>query len=94
MKYEFAIKKNLLNSGEYLLTPVFRIKSTRFSPFKNKWERIVKIYDDFILMDLDTPPILTQQECEDHIMGYKNKLEIDSKNKVKTEEIQIVEVVQ
>ena len=74
--YEFAIKKNVLNSGKTILTPVCRIKSKlgRFNIFPNEWLRITNIYDQYILMELDWIPELTYKECELHIKGYQQIL--------------------
>jgi hypothetical protein len=74
-KYEFAIKKDTLNSGKVVYTPVCRMKAlfgNKFFP--RKWERITRIYNDYILMDLDFIPDLSYQECEEHIHAYQNKL--------------------
>jgi hypothetical protein len=74
-KYEFAIRKAVLSSGKTTYTPVCRKKTSITNLLiPNPWERIVKVYDDYILMDLPFTPNLTYQECEEHIIGYQNKL--------------------
>ncbi len=70
-RYEFAIKKDSLNSGIIIYTPVCR-KKAKLIPYP--WERITKIYDNYILMDLNFVPDLTYEECEEHIHGYQQKL--------------------
>lgn len=80
--YEFAIKKDILNSGKVIHTPVCRKKSKfgRFIP--NPWERITKIYDEFTLMELNFTPKLTQEDCEQHIAGYQQVLKQSVENNV------------
>lgn len=75
-KYEFAIKKDVLNSGKTIFTPVCRKKFLlgRFNIFPNPWERITKIYDQFTIMELHFIPELTYIECEEHIQGYQETL--------------------
>lgn len=76
MKYEFAIKKDTLNNGSIIYTPVCRKKNIldKINIFSNPWERIVKIYDQYDIMDLPFVPILTYEECKDHIQGYQDHL--------------------
>ena|SRR5688572_20999311 len=75
-EYEFAIKKDVLNSGKTIHTPVCRKKSKlgRLNIFPNPWERIVKLYDKYVLIELDWTPSLTYQECEEHIHGFQLSL--------------------
>lgn len=73
-KYEFAIKKDILNSGKTLFTPVCRKKSLLGGLMPNPWQRIVCIYDRYFLMDLDFSPELDYNECEIHVQGYKDAL--------------------
>lgn len=80
-KYEFAIKKDLLNSGKIIFTPVCR-KKFLFNIFSNPWERITKIYDQFTIMELHFIPELTQKECEEHIQGYQEVLLQTTKNQI------------
>lgn len=68
MEWEFAIHKKVLNNGTEILTPLVRRKSRLF---KNKWNRIVHKYSRYLLEDIDWDEPLTQQQCEDHIAGYK-----------------------
>lgn len=92
-KYEFAIKKDVLNSGKTIYTPVCRRKSKfgRFDIFPNPWERITKIYDEYILQELNFTPELTYSECEDHIQGYQQVLLQSIENQVATVEFHTLE---
>lgn len=69
-KYQFAIKHDVLKSGKEILTPVVRYKN-RF--FKGMWYRIVKVYDRYVMMDIDFIPNLTREECQEHIEGFKKE---------------------
>lgn len=84
VKYEFAIKKDTLNSGKTLFTPVCRKKSRlgKLNIFPNPWERITRIYDEYLLMDLHFNPDLSYRECEEHIRGYQEKLLQEVSNQV------------
>lgn len=90
-KYEFAIKKNVLNSGKTIFTPVCRKKSRLGRLFSNPWQRITMIYDKFILMELDFEPELTYGECDEHIQGYQQVLSESVGNKTATIEYHALE---
>jgi hypothetical protein len=91
MKHEFAIKKDILNSGEIVLTPVVRLKSKYGRFLNNKWNRITKIYGVYMLMELDFDPKLTREECKEHIQGYQQALRELNKNQVETIEFDTLE---
>lgn len=78
MKHEFAIKKDTLRSGKVFYTPVYR----RIG-WATSWTRITRIYDEYLLMDLDFNPDITFAECEEHIAGYKKKLDKSKENEIK-----------
>ena len=87
--YEFGIKKTLLRSGHQILTPVCREKSIT-SFIKNKWIRIVKIYDNYLLMELDwEPSTLTEKDCEEHITQFRKQLDSQRANDIT--KIEVVE---
>lgn len=92
-KYEFAVKKDVLNSGEIIYTPVCRKKSVlgKLNIFPNVWERIVKIYDEYVLMELHWTPNLSYEQCEEHIRGYQEKLSKQIENQVQTVEFHTLE---
>lgn len=92
-KYEFAIKKDVLNSGEIIYTPVCRRKLTLGRFFPSQWERITRIYDKYILMELHWNPFLTYEECEEHIRGYQEELSKQIQNQVQTVEFHVLEEV-
>lgn len=74
--HEFAIKREELNSGKVILTPMCRRATilNKLPIFNNPWQRIVEIYGNYVLMELDFVPELTYEQCEEHINGYKQKL--------------------
>ena len=83
MKYEFAIRKQELGSGKIIFTPVCRKKPiSRFLLINPPWERITKIYDKYLLMDLHFDPDLSYQDCQEHIQGFQEQLERDKDNEV------------
>ena len=87
-KYEFAIKKDTLNSGKVVYSPVCREKAKLFGLFPNPWNRITKIYDNYTIMELDWIPELTFAECEEHIKGYQLALAKVTHNEVVMMELQ------
>jgi hypothetical protein len=87
IKYEFAIKIDILKNGEIIRIPVFRNRSGLSKFIPGPWNRIVKIYDKYIAMELDFIPKLTEQECAEHIEEYKKVL-----NKLKDAEVETVEL--
>lgn len=92
-QYEFAIKKEKLNSGETVFTPVCRQKVANkfFSFFEHPWNRITRIYDQYFLLELNFTPNLTFEDCELHIKEYKKVLKQQSTNEVQSIELQSLE---
>jgi len=92
-KYEFAIKKDVLNSGKTIYTPVCRMKSKlgKLNIFPNPWNRIVDQYGVYCLMELDFVPELSYAECEQHIQGYQQVLLKKNENDVSTVEFHVLE---
>lgn len=90
-KYEFAIKKDVLNSGKAIYTPVCRQKSTLGRIFPNHWIRITKIYNQYTLLELDFIPELSYAECEEHIEGYQQVLLQMVENQIATVEFHTLE---
>jgi hypothetical protein len=90
--YEFAIKKDVLNSGKTIHTPVCRLRSRwGINLFNNKWERITNIYNEFILMELDFTPELSYKDCEIHIKAYQEALTKKIENQLQTVEFHDLE---
>ena len=89
--YEFAIKKDVLNSGRTIYTPVCRKKSLWGRIFPNNWERITRIYDEYLLQELDFVPDLSYKECEEHIAGYQAVLKEAVENDVANVEFHTLE---
>ena len=93
--YEFAIKKDVLSSGEIIFTPVCRRKGWNgifgLYLFNHPWERITKIYNEYTIMDLHFTPKLSFAECEEHIAGYQKSLENANSDQVMTVEFQELE---
>lgn len=89
--YEFAVKKDILNSGKIIYSPVCRIKSKFGRILSNPWQRIVVLYGEYILMELDFIPELSHKECEDHIKAYQEILKQKVENQVATVEFNVLE---
>lgn len=95
--YEFAIKKEVLNSGKVIYTPVCRKKSYWSKLFREDWERITKIYDRYFLLDLnfgrnpDEAPSLTYQDCKEHIEGFQESLLKEAERDIKCVEFHTLE---
>lgn len=93
--YEFAIKKDVLNSGQVIFTPVCRKKNWigvfGLYLIQDPWERITKTYDVYELRDLNFTPDLTYIECEEHIIGYQQVLAEKVKDKIATVEFHTLE---
>lgn len=78
--YEYAIQKEVLNSGKEIFTPVVRRKKRwkwGWLGYEEGWQRIVRQYDRWVLLELDWDPELTYEQCQEHIDGYHKTL-IDS----------------
>lgn len=79
-KYEYAVRRTELNSGKIIYTPVCREKSKLI---KNKWTRIVNIYDKYLIMELDWEPEgLTVIQCKEHILKHKEQVQMLKSNEV------------
>lgn len=84
MEYEFVIQRKLLSDDSEIYTPLVRKKNRLF---KNKWDRIVFKYDRYLLEDLDWDPVLTKEQCQEHILGYQAVLTKLHMPKIKEEEV-------
>lgn len=73
-RFEFAVKKEVLKGGEVIFTPLFREKSKWKILSGSGWTQIVKLYDEYILLDHPGQHNLTFETCIEHIEGYKQKL--------------------
>lgn len=71
--YEFAIKKETLNSGKDIFTPVVRRKAKKWM-YTNEWDRITCIYGKYTTIKIDWNPELTYEQCDEHIKGYQQEL--------------------
>lgn len=87
-KYEFGIRTMTLNNGKEILVPVI-CEVKRFMP-KN-WQRITKLYEKYLIQELDFNPELTMQDCKDHINGYKEVLRTKVENNIMKTELQLLE---
>lgn len=72
--YEFAIKKDILNSGKEILTPVCRTKSKWRWAGSNPWCRISLVEGKHTLLELDWIPELTYKQCEERVKEYQKEL--------------------
>lgn len=93
-KYEFAIKIDILNNGEIIRIPVFRKRSGISKIIPGPWNRIVKVYDKYMSMELDWVPKLTEEECGEHIEGYKKVLSRIRNTDVATVELKALETTE
>lgn len=92
-KYEFAIKKDVLNSGNIIYTPVCRRRPLlNISLFSNPWSRIVNIYGNYLIMELDFIPDLSYEDCKEHISGFQEKLQRIVENEIAQVEFDTLEV--
>ena len=92
--YEFAIKKDILNSGKEILTPVCRNKSKFGRFFPNPWIRITIIYGHVVPMELDFNPDLSYEDCINHIKQYQQALQNKMENQIQTVEFHMLEETQ
>lgn len=88
MTYEFAVKKEILNNGRELFTPVVRKKKRWVS---ENWSRITCIYGKYSLVGIDWEPELTYDECVEHIEGYKEALKQQIAHNIQTVEFHNLE---
>lgn len=90
MIYEFAVKKDVLNSGKEILTPVVRKKVKKWL-YTNNWERITLIYDKYTLIPIDWEPELSYEQCVEHVKGYQEVLKQNIANDIQTVEFHNLE---
>jgi len=86
--FEFAIRKETTFGGKIKFTPLFREKTNKlFSSFE-PWTQIIKAYNKFYLWNLEDDEILlTEQDCYDHIEGYKQQLIKQNNSKLSSVEL-------
>lgn len=85
-KLIFAIRVEITNSGDKNYIPVCGSKPLLpFIPIQ--FTRILKVYDEYFLTDLDTKKILTKEEANQHIEEYRKQLWQSKKDEVRTVEI-------
>lgn len=74
-KYRFSIRK-LYEGGKVTFLPMVREPGLFPS-----WRPIVKVYDEYVVMDYEKPGGLTQGECQEHVERFycalKHKLKRD-----------------
>ena len=85
MTYEFAIKQEVLNSGETVFTPVIREKSNSWwkKLFPNPWYRLANVEGVVQILDVDRVVYLAYDECEDRIRAFKEQMAEKDRDKVK-----------
>lgn len=84
MKYEFAIKQEVLFNGEKNSIPLVRTKST-FS--RGAWARITNVEGRLIPQDIDWEVKLTFDQCKERIDNYKRQLLADNAKRIQKTEI-------
>jgi ribosome biogenesis GTPase A len=82
--YRFRIKTEKKKSGETIYIP--QIKEPGFTT----WQQIVKIYNEYIILDFPGQHGLSFEDCMKHLEGYKEQLENKYPNQVI--EVQTVEI--
>ncbi len=93
MKYEFSIQQDTLNSGEIVLTPVFRVKA-RWRILTQRWQRIALVEGRYQLLELDFNPALDRAQCRERIEGYKAYLKESVQHQTRTQDFLDLEVVE
>lgn len=89
MTYQFAIKVIELKNGDTTFIPVVRRKGGLIRPH-GYWQRIVKVYDRYELIDIDFTPQLTNNECIEHLYGYKQQFLNNEANQINKVSINVV----
>lgn len=80
----FAIQK-IVKGGQEKLIPMMRIPGL-LSP----WRPIVKVYDQYLVMDYEHPKGLSQDQCMQHIQGYQKQLQKEAEQQIMLREIKPV----
>ena len=80
----FAIKKETLFNGTVRMYPV--VRQSLFTD----WTPIVKVYGEYFAMFIETDHAFTEEECREHIEGYKQQLFQEYANKVDKTNFQLV----
>lgn len=83
----FAIRKEVSNSGFVNYVPLCGVKSFLHTNFT----RIIKVYEEYHLFDIDVATKLTQEQALDHIKGYITQMNLQHKDDLQTIEILKVE---
>lgn len=85
-KLIFAIRVETTNNGDKNYIPVCGSKPL-LSFISVQFTRILKVYEEYFLSDLDIKRILTKEEAIQHIEGYREQLRQATLNKIHTVEI-------
>lgn len=83
----FAIRKEISNNGIVNYIPLCGVKSFLHTNFT----RILKVYGEYHLLDLDVKVKLTQEAAMEHIKGYIEQLNLEHEDDLQTIEILKVE---
>lgn len=81
-RYNFRIKKEVLNSGEEIYTPLAQNKK-KFLLVSDVWQRISYVEGVFMLLDLPFTPKLTEQDCLERIEEFKKTLKEETESDIK-----------
>ena len=86
--FQFGIQKQTQNNGKEIFIPVAR-EYRRLFPMR--WNRIIKLYNTYVLQELDFDPQLTHEQCVEHINGFKEVLRTKVENNILTTEVETIE---
>ena len=67
---EYAIREEFKNGHRYLLPMVKEVG------FFGVWRPIVKIYDEYLILDFEKEGGFSREECLQHIQGFKQQQEM------------------
>lgn len=84
-EHQFAIKKVKVGATEKMI-PVCREPGMK----PRSWRPIVKVYDQYLIMDYEHPAGLSKRECEAHIKGLKKQIDTEKVLSAKSEELELV----
>jgi hypothetical protein len=76
-QYRFKIVTEKLKNGKLIITP----KAKEPGLFTS-WQQITKIYDEYVLFDFPGQHNLTMEDALNHIIGFKQQLELKNLNSV------------
>lgn len=77
VEHSYSIKREVVGQS-FSLYPVVKEPG-----FFSQWRPIVKLYNEYVIMDYYKPGGLTQSECEQHIKEFNSQVEELKKQSVR-----------